>query len=246
MEMADHQLLDTLKKVQNEIQVALGELNSIKAEMKQREADEQQCRVFKFIDGVRISGLLDLTKINEYIEKRFDITNEKAEKYLFDYIENMGASVLTPSVPEPVKPLAPLVLVSEQAEVTKEPIRKGPKPYSMMTPEELVIAKAARAARAPNVEADKKIPEISGATGEVNLVQPVKRVISSKKSTIALAIWNSFVKVVQAEMEATGIKPAYDEVVKKAREMKESDQDAYNLFSSTWSQDEKPSSSNSS
>ena len=49
-------------------------------------------------------------------------------------------------------------------------------------------------------------------------------------------IWNSFMKTVKAEMQtvAGGEEPSYDDVRKKAQEMKEADPESYKLFSDNW------------
>ena len=60
--------------------------------------------------------------------------------------------------------------------------------------------------------------------------EPVKK--SSKKS--GFLIWNSFLELVKSEMESDGSQVKYDDVVKRAIEMKKSDPESYKLFSETW------------
>jgi hypothetical protein len=60
--------------------------------------------------------------------------------------------------------------------------------------------------------------------------EPVKKV--SKKS--GFLVWNSFLDLVKNEMESDGSEVKYDDLVKKALEMKRSDPESYRLFSETW------------
>ena len=88
------------------------------------------------------------------------------------------------------------------------------------------------------------LPEAEHKATTETIITPVlkKRVLGVKKMTDASRIWYSFIKMVQAEMEATGEKPKYEDVLKKAKEMKDGDKDAYQLFSSTWTpEDQVPS-----
>jgi hypothetical protein len=43
-------------------------------------------------------------------------------------------------------------------------------------------------------------------------------------------------------MEAGGVKPKYEDVLKKAKEMKEGDNEGYHLFSSNWTPEDQVSS----
>ena len=47
----------------------------------------------------------------------------------------------------------------------------------------------------------------------------------------SMLIWNSFMKMVKAEMESSGRKISYAEVRRKAIEMKNLDPDSYKIFS---------------
>jgi DNA repair ATPase RecN len=62
-------------------------------------------------------------------------------------------------------------------------------------------------------------------------------VVHKKPPSKSLQVWNSFLKVVRTELEMNGSNVSYDDVVKKAREMKESDQDSYKLFAENWTPD---------
>jgi hypothetical protein len=60
-----------------------------------------------------------------------------------------------------------------------------------------------------------------------------RKKLGPKKS--GFLIWNSFVNVVKLEMESNGSQMKYDDIVKKAIEMKKADPESYRLFSETWS-----------
>lgn len=222
--MTDHQILASLKKVQESIQTTMAELTSLKEEMIAQSQKDERTNVFKFIDNMKKAGFTsDLSTVEEFIDKKFGLAKDRAKLLLIDYIEFTGSI-----------PVSTHSVVSEAvAHVADTPVkRKGPKPYSEMTPEELAIAKAAKAAKMKKVE-----PVVSSESTPPPVKE--KRVIhTTKKSSDALKIWNSFLKVVQAEMESGGEKVKYDDVVRRAKEMKESDQEAYQLFSSTWTPEE--------
>lgn len=232
--MTNHQLLDSVKHVQDKITASLQELSKIKEEMHQSSLNEEKKRVFKFIDGIRVSGLLDMMRVGEYIQRRFNLTELKAEDYLFDYIEDIG------SIQEkPLQVTRDIQTTMELASVVEKlPKAKGPKPYSLMSPQELEIAKAKKAARLAKGSDSSSIPSSNvdsiTETHVENITEAMsikpKRVLVSKKSAEALKVWNSFLKVVQAEMEAAGEKPRYDDVVKRAQEKKAAEKDSYDLF----------------
>ena len=60
--------------------------------------------------------------------------------------------------------------------------------------------------------------------------EPEKRI--SKKS--GFLVWNSFLDLVKNEMESDGSQVKYDDLVKKALELKRSNPESYKLFSETW------------
>jgi len=257
MEMTDHQLLASLKKVQENIQNTMAELTSLKEEILVNSQKEERSNVFKFIEEVKKAGFTaDLSTMQEFVDKKFSLPQGKATLYLIDYIEmTKSTSMVTIPVAQPVA--QPVTQPVSQPVLEVKPVkRKGPKPYSEMTPEELAIAKASKAAKT-KVEAlpeaehkalpedeHKALPEAEHKATTETIITPVlkKRVLGVKKMTDASRIWYSFIKMVQAEMEATGEKPKYEDVLKKAKEMKDGDKDAYQLFSSTWTpEDQVPS-----
>ena len=60
--------------------------------------------------------------------------------------------------------------------------------------------------------------------------EPAKKI--SKKS--GFQVWNSFLDLVKNEMESDGSQVKYDDLVKKALELKRSNPESYKLFSETW------------
>ena len=233
--MTDHQLIASLKRVQENIQTTMAELASLKEDMRVQSLKEERLKVFKFIEDSRKVGFTsDLSTMEEFIEKKFGLAKGRAAFLLIEYIDFTASIPVTSSL-----------VVSEAEPTLITPVkRKGPKPYSEMTPEELVIAKAAKAAKMQKTEQKLELeqgPEQKLNYSSESTPKPVKekRVLhTTKKSSDALKVWNSFLKIVQAEMESGGEKVKYDDVVKKAKEMKESDQEAYQLFSSTWTPEE--------
>ena len=233
--MSDHHLISSLKRVQENIQTTMAELASLKEEMIAQKEKEERSKVFKFIEDTKRAGFTtDLSTIGEFVEKKFSLPKGKATSYFIDYIETTSSSLSQVSLPVVTTstPAAPLVK------------RKGPKPYSEMTPEELASAKAAKAAKAQKSETSSdtaSIPEIVNSDSTPHVKE--KRVLGVKKIPDASKIWYSFVKTVQAEMEASGEKPRYEDILKKAKEMKDGDKEAYKLFSSTWTPEDQVSSS---
>ena len=249
--MTDHQLLTSLKKVQENIEVTMAELSSLKEEMYAQSQKEERSKVFKFIDDVKRAGFTtDLSTIEGVIQRKFSLSTHKVMTHLIDYIEFTSNQNNTP-IPV-VQPVVQPVI---------QPVkRKGPKPYSEMTPEELIVAKASKTNKNSKVQKPEPLvlnttlPEITGLQ-QVNgveelaspamvvnsdLTEPVKekRVLGVKKISDASKIWYSFVKTVQAEMETTGEKVKYEDILKKAKEMKDGDKEGYKLFSSTWTPDD--------
>ena len=234
--MTDHQLIASLKKVQDNIQTTMTELASLKEEMRQQSLKEERSKVFKFIEDSKRAGFTtDLSTMEEFIEKKFGFPKGKATSHLIDYIESTASSL------SQVSPSMTPVQVATVSPVK----RKGPKPYSEMTPEELAEAKAIKASKIQKAEAPVATPVTLAESSTQDSTPPLKekRVLGVKKISDASKIWYSFVKTVQAEMEATGEKPKYEDILKKAKEMKDSDKEAYSLFSSTWTpEDQVPSS----
>jgi len=246
MPLSDKDILDSLQHIEDEIKETLKELSSIKQEM-DAESSEETARVFKFLHNLERLSFSKQFNPGTCLQKHFGFSEEKAEKYLFKFIENISevsqncGSSLNSVVSESSSHSSHIP--DSQAAEKK---RRGPKPYSEMTPEELLLAKAKKlekAALAANTSA-----EIVSHTPVIVAQQiaptKVKRVIKTKKLSDGIKIWNSFLKVVRAEVDTTGNSMAYDDLVKKAKEMKEADPGAYELFSSTWTQEDDSSSSN--
>jgi hypothetical protein len=245
MESSDKRILDTLKHIEDEIQCTLKELSSIKEEM-DAQSSEETTRVFKFLHNLERLSFSKQFNPGECLQKHFGFSEEKAEKYVFNFIEHISeisekfCSSLGSSVSE---------ASSHTSEPqTQEKKRKGPKPYSEMTPEELAVAKAKKLEKVALAASQKAVVEpVAQAVSEpvISHAQAPKarRVLKSKKPSDGIKIWNSFLKIVKAEMEATGTPTGYDDVVKKAKEMKEADPSAYELFSSTWTQEDDTGSS---
>ena len=242
------------------------------------ELSDETNRVFKFIFNLQRSGFSQQFNAEECIQKHFGFSKEKAEKFLFNYIENLceltekfsGSSEFSESSSH----------ASDSQSQQKK--RKGPKPYSEMTPEELAAAKAKKLERLTEKKELASEPLASEPLASEPLAseplasqplasqplasQPLasetlaipppskvgRRVLKTKKNPEALKrnsdaikIWNSFLKIVKTEMEATGTPMSYEDVVKRAKEMKEADKSAYDLFSATWTPDDDSLSSNS-
>lgn len=74
-----------------------------------------------------------------------------------------------------------------------------------------------------------------------NISTPQKKTFKIKKEepvkSRAILIWNSFLNIVKLEMEANNEVVKYDDVVAKAKEMKDSDPSSYKLFSENWTPD---------
>jgi hypothetical protein len=288
MAASDKHILDTLQHIENEINSTLRELSSIKEEMDAELSDETN-RVFKFIFNLQRSGFSQQFNVGECIEKHFGFSKEKTEKFLFNYIENLSEFTEKFSMGSEVSESSSHVSDSQ----SQQKKRKGPKPYSEMTPEELAIAKAKKLERLSEkkepVSNELLIPtqslsplepmalaslepvaaaslepmalaslepvalaSLEPVAGPETPVKPARRVLKKnknsevvKKNSDAIKIWNSFLKIVKAEMEATGTPTSYDDVVKRAKDMKEADKGAYDLFSATWTPEDDSLSSNS-
>lgn len=222
MEMTDFELVQSVMKLQAELTSALSEMKSLIAEVVAFQAvpkiefasdEEEKGKVMLFLGNLKQCGIM--LNADEYLQKRFGFTKAKSYNYLFEYIDSFSK--------------APV-----QAEAAKK--KKGPKPYSEMTPEEVAEAKAKRG--------QGKVVQVT----EINHVdepaqpdlKPKQRKFKLKKTTDevkpkAVLIWNSFLSTVKAEMSSNGsIEVKYDDVRKKAQEMKVADPDSYRVFSETW------------
>ena len=261
MQRSGKSLLESLKYIEDEITSTLSELASIKLSMDKEEEDKTS-RVFKFIVNLKKSGLSQEFNTSEAIQKHFGVSKERSDKYLFEYIEQYSEIVPCES---------PVTETCIQGEIKK---RKGPKPYSEMTPEELAGAKAKKLVKKTTVttntsetsEASEALATVSTVSEDttkpllttVDTVTSVatvpkdvhekpqqRRVIKLKKpNSDGNKIWNSFLKIVKADLEKNAPQLNYKDLVKKAKEMKDADKDAYALFSSNWTPEDDSSSSN--
>ena len=237
MEMTDDEVIVSLNRLQGEVQAALEELANLKDDMYYQSKLEERSRVFKFIDDSKRAGFTDLSRMDEYIQRRFNMQKSTAESYLFDYIERVSPIVQSPCESGSVV----------SSEPSSDPVkkRKGPKPYSKMTPEELAAAKAKKLEKSQSLKVVEASTDQAVVAADSVNVAVVKRVIKAKKTSDGIQVWNSFLKIVKAEMEAGGVEVKYDDIVKRAREMNQSDKEAYQLFSSTWTPEEVQVSSSS-
>jgi hypothetical protein len=242
MESSDKHILDTLRYIEDEIKATLKELSSIKETM-ETQASEETWRVYKFLHNLDRLSFSKQFNAELCLQKHFSFSEEKAQKYVFKFIENL--SEITQTLGPSINTIASESTSQSSDSQSQEKKRKGPKPYSEMTPEELHLAKAKKLEKARLAAEASSILSNTPVLHSEKLVQPMpKRVIKTKKVSDGIKIWNSFLKVVRAEVDATGNPMPYDDLVKKAKEMKEADPAAYELFSSTWTQEEDSSSSN--
>ena len=241
--MTDKEILDTLQHIQDEIASTLNELSSIKKEM-EKQSDEENMRVFKFIINLQRSGFSQQFNVEESIQKHFGFSKEQSEKVLFKYIEQLSEinERFGGTIPVSTSSLSDISEANSHVSDLPAKKKKGPKPYSEMTPEELAAAKAKRLEKSMQTP---RLPEtVPVSNQEEPSSKPAKRIVKVKKVSDGIKIWNSFLKIVKLEMEASGDTVGYDDLVKKAKEMKEADKSAYELFSSTWTPEDDSSSNN--
>ena len=247
--MTDSQLIQSVIKMQEELSSAISELNRLTSDItSQRDVakpsfaspEDERKQVLKFLFNLQKSGITNMLSGDEYIQKRFSFTITKSREYLFDYIDNYSEIAIMLSG----------IKVSSPLEAKK---RKGPKPYSEMTPEELEQAKAkkARSKASDSSSIQSRVSESSSvnsvsvnpceaetvAVPETTTIK--KTIIKLKKNTgsdapksNAMLIWNAFMNTVRSEM---GEGVPYDDVRKRAMEVKAGDPDSYKLFSENWS-----------
>jgi hypothetical protein len=201
-------LINRIELIESDIHSALSDLDKLMAKVPVESDEEEKNSVYAFVFKVLRTDLVKLINVDEFLVKRFGFTLEKSQKYLFDIIDKF--SELRGKY-------------EQQVPVNTIVKKKGPKPYSQMTPEEVVAAKAKRASKTSDSEAAPK--------------RILKKKGDSQMKSQGLLIWNSFVDITRVEMEASGSTVSYDEVVKKAVELKKSDPDAYKLFSDNWTTD---------
>jgi hypothetical protein len=236
MESSKKNILDTLQHIEDEIASTLNDLSSIKQEMEVK-LSEENTRVFKFIFNLQRCGFSQGFNVEESIQKHFGFSKEKSEKFMFNYIEQLsemnekfGGNIAV-SMSNNTS-LSDISESSSHVSDSQQKKKKGPKPYSEMTPEELAIAKAKRLEKSIQSSSQNNVSVIEPNS------KPTKRVVKVKKTSDGIKIWNSFIKIVKTEMEANGEQFTYDDIIKRAKEMKEADKSAYELFSATWTPDD--------
>lgn len=132
------------------------------------------------------------------------------------------------------------VEVTETPKLVNVKKKKGPKPYSEMSPEELAIAKAKKGTTLLS------IPMVSTVTPEPTSDMPTvvstKKVIKVKKTAVpdkkqnrAILAWNAYKAYIKDSMESdTSDKVSHMDVMNKAVETKKTDPQAYKDFTDTW------------
>jgi hypothetical protein len=246
MEMTDSQLIQSVLKMQEELVSALAEVSRLTADMAQQSqpstgkpffttCEEEREQVMRFLFNLQKSGITNMMAADDFIQKRFGFVKAKCQEYLFDYIDNYTELEALYS-----KPKAEAVESVVATIVPKK--RKGPKPYSEMTPEEVAEVKAKKAMR----------QESKGTIYPVETTEPatvVKTKITLKSKKLAkpsgeetkpkgVLIWNAFMNTVKAEMmkvSGDNAEPSYNDVLKKAQEEKEAEPESYRLFAENWS-----------
>jgi hypothetical protein len=240
MEMTDSQLIHSVMKMQEELVSALAEISRLSSDMTKNQettmpaspfipsSDEEREQVMRSLFNLQRSGITNMMASDDYIQRRFGFTKAKSQDYLFYYIDNY------PDLEEQYsKHRGDSVDASSVTTATPKK-RKGPKPYAEMTPEELAEAKVRAQARA---KAKAEVVSIVEAPTEAPTIKK-KTVIRLKKSDTqepkpkGVLIWNAFMNMVKDDMmrSSNGVEPSYNDIMKKAQELKESDPVSYKLF----------------
>jgi hypothetical protein len=202
------------------------------------QSSEEEIRVFKFLYNLERLSFSKQFNPEKCLQKHYGFSEEKAEKYIFKFIEHSS------EMSEKFGSSLPSTISETNSHISEPQIqekkRKGPKPYSEMTPEEILIAKAKKLEKTKITTDKDTTVVVSGPQQTLISPEPAKqkRVIKTKKISDGIKIWNSFLKVVKLELETSGKVLSYDDLVKKAKEMKEADPSAYELFASTWAPDD--------
>jgi len=240
MEMTDSQLIQSVIKMQEELVSALAEVSRLTSDMAKSQevyssvvkpgfasSEEEKEQVMRFLFNLQKSGITNMMAADEFIQKRFGFAKVKCQTYLFDYIDNYTDLELLYSKPKAVVDNSIVVAATKK--------RKGPKPYSEMTPEELAEAKAKKAIRdvAKPSEGDQPVSEV---TTKKTVLKIKKTPKSEEPKPKGVLIWNAFMNTVKAEMMQADstVEPSYNDIMKKSQEMKEADPESYKLFSENW------------
>ena len=246
--MTDTQLIQSVMKMQEELVSALAEISRLHADMTKNQqpsvaakpfvpsSDEERDQVTRFLFNLQRSGITNMMAADDYVQRRFGFTKETSQGYLFYYIDNY------PELEEQYSKPKGDSVDGSSVSTGGHKKRKGPKPYAEMTPEELAEAKirAAARVRAKTEKAEEVAPVVATP---VEVVVPRKKTIIRLKKPDAqepkpkgVLIWNAFMNTVKTEMMQTngGVEPPYNDIMKKAQELKEADPVSYKLFTDNW------------
>lgn len=255
MEMTDSQLIHSVMKMQEELVSALAEISRLSSDMSKNQqstmlvkpfipsSEEEREQVMRSLFNLQRSGITNMMAADDYIQRRFGFTKAKSQDYLFYYIDNY------PELEEQYSKRNGDSVDTSSVSTGGQKKRKGPKPYAEMTPEELAEAKirAAARVRAKAEKVEETAPIVEAPIVEAVVVEAP--VVARKKTNIRLKkpdaqepkpkgvlIWNAFMNTVKAEMMqgANGIEPSYNDIMKKAQELKEADPISYKLFTDNW------------
>jgi hypothetical protein len=238
MELTDNKIIQSIIKLQDDLNRAIEEIGRLANEVSKSQVtvavvsfnspEEERGHVMRFLLNLQGSGITNMLNADSYIQKRFGFTMEKSQTYLFDYIDNY-TTVSALYVKPKVETVSPDI---NSVEVSSPKKRKGPKPYSEMTPEEVAEAKAKKARKAET----PALP-IPKAKTILKAKKPVMTTENNEEvKAKGVVVWNSFMETVKAEMlqSSGGIDVPYEDVRKRAQEMKEADPESYKLFSENW------------
>jgi hypothetical protein len=242
MEMTDTQLIQSVMKMQEELVSAIADVNRVMEDMVKNQqpsthltskpffpsSGEEREQVMRSLFNLQRSGITNMMSADDYIQKRFGFTKSKSEDYLFYYIDNYAELEQQYSKPNGES------IDGSSVSTAAPKKRKGPKPYAEMTPEELAEAKVRAQARA---KAKAEVVSIVEAPTEAPTIKK-KTVIRLKKSDTqepkpkGVLIWNAFMNMVKDDMmrSSNGVEPSYNDIMKKAQELKDSDPVSYKLF----------------
>ena len=246
--MTDTQLIQSVMKMHEELVSALAEISRLQDDMTKNQqpsveakpfipsSEEEREKVMRSLFNLQRSGITNMMAGDDYIQKRFGFTKEKSQDYLFYYIDNYPELEEQYSKPKGDSVDGSSVSTGGQKK------RKGPKPYAEMTPDELAEAKLRAAARVRAKAEKVDEPAAETAAVEAPVVARKKTVIRLKKPDTqepkpkGVLIWNAFMNTVKAEMmqEANGVEPSYNDIMKKAQELKEADPISYKVFTDNW------------
>ena len=252
--MSDTQLIQCIMRMQEELVSALADVSRLISEVTKSNqsytvpakpfvpsSEEEYKNVTHFLFNLQKSGIINMIGADDFIQKRFGFTKAKSQDYLFSYIDNYA------ELEELYSRTKLDISEASSVSTTGSKKRKGPKPYAEMTPEELTEAKVKAEARlrSKSVKLDQTV---------LSLDVPVEAVVARKRTVIRLKkandttqeahepkpkgvlIWNAFINTVKAEMMQgkAGEEPSYNDVMKKAQELKEEDPISYRLFADNW------------